>query len=192
MNPSIPPTNIKTDRSISMARANLYSILFIIPIALMALLYYCIWGAAPLSGLFRENTPWSIYLTALFVFIIGVVVHEWIHAFSWMYFSKMPRAAIKFGINWKALSPYAHCTQPMDISAYRLGTMLPGLLLGIVPYVIGLFFGNIWIALFGLVFTFAASGDAIILWSLRRVSKGQWVEDHPHRAGCYVIDQSTG
>ena len=34
----------------------------------------------------------------------------------------------------------------------------------------------------------AAGGDWLVLWLLRGVSPGAFVEDHPTRAGCYVLE----
>jgi hypothetical protein len=48
--------------------------------------------------------------------------------------------------------------------------------------------GNPIIAFYGLFFCFAASGDALILWTLRNVENGKQVEDHPTRAGCFILE----
>ena len=53
----------------------------------------------------------------------------------------------------------------------------------------GIFTGNPFIFIFGLAFILAAGGDILILWLLRKVKAGSLVEDHPKRAGCYVIDK---
>ncbi len=45
---------------------------------------------------------------------------------------------------------------------------------------------------FGLVFTWVASGDAMILWMIRGVSPDTVVEDHPERAGCWVVREGVG
>jgi hypothetical protein len=177
----------RIDLSISMAKANLYSIFFVLPITVMALIFIGIWGIDNIVTKFESADFLSLYLISLFLIFVGIVLHEIIHGVTWMYFSKKPFTTIKFGVNWKVLSPYAHCTEPMGVNAYRLGAMMPGLLVGVLPYLVGLFSGNIWITLFGLFFTFAASGDAIIIWSIRKVEKGKQVEDHPTRAGCFVV-----
>jgi len=182
-------SNQKVDLSISMAKANLYSIIFILPIFLLASLYFGVWGKNSIVGAFSATNIFSLYIKSLFLIFAGIVIHELIHGFAWMYFSKKSFKTIKFGINWKVLSPYAHCTEPMDVRAYRLGAMMPGLVVGVMPYLFGLLYGNVWIVLFGLFFTFAASGDAIILWTIRKVDKGKLVEDHPNRAGCSVIEE---
>jgi hypothetical protein len=64
---------------------------------------------------------------------------------------------------------------------------MPGLLLGIAPSIAGVISGSAVLAAFGLLFTIAAGGDFLILWLLRGVHAGALVEDHPERAGCYVL-----
>lgn len=76
----------------------------------------------------------------------------------------------------------------MEVNAYRIGAAMPGVVLGIAPCIGGIIFGNGWWFVFGLLFTYAACGDALIIWLLRKVKTGSLVEDHPSRAGCYVIE----
>ena len=131
----------------------------------------------------KSNLLWIIL-----ALIAGIIVHELIHAITWIYFGEKKKEQIKFGVNWKTLTPYVHCNEPMDITSYRWGAAAPGIVLGVIPYLVGLIVQNPLLAIFGLFFCFAASGDAIILWILRKVEKGKMVEDHPKNAGCYVID----
>ena len=46
---------------------------------------------------------------------------------------------------------------------------MPALLLGLLPAIVALFTGSGWLLVFGLIFTIAAGGDMVILWTLRRV-----------------------
>jgi len=41
------------------------------------------------------------------------------------------------------------------------------------------------------VFTVAAGGDAMILWSLRKEDRGALVLDHPSNAGCSIVELSA-
>lgn len=120
--------------------------------------------------------------------IAGIVVHEMLHALTCVYLGNKPWRAIQFGIVWKALAPYAHLTEPVEVRAYRWGVAIPGIVLGLVPSLVGILTGIGAIMLFGLIFTLAAAGDALILWVTRSVEAGKLVEDHPSRAGCYVIE----
>jgi hypothetical protein len=65
---------------------------------------------------------------------------------------------------------------------------MPGMVLGVLPYLAGLATGNVWVTLFGLVFTWSAGGDALILLLMRGVGPGELVEDSPTRVGCHVVE----
>jgi hypothetical protein len=180
---------MKIDYSISMTKANLYSIIFVLPVIFLGWIYYRIWGIEKIVETIQFiKTKYGV-LFAVILLLLGIVIHELIHGYSWRAFSNKPKETIKFGINWKALSPYAHCTEPMNVVPYRLGCVMPAIVVGVLPYLAGLFSGNSALTLFGLFFIFAASGDFLILWSLRKVKHGNLVEDHPTNAGCFVYEK---
>ena len=77
----------------------------------------------------------------------------------------------------------------MDIRPYRIGSFAPGLLLGVLPWFISLFTGDLLLCIFGLLYTTAASGDFLILWIIRHVKPNTLVEDHPTNAGCYILEK---
>lgn len=180
------------DLSIPVARATLWSIVFGLPLAcLLIFLYAWRWGAVLTLS---NATPAAFGYFILFFFtalILGSITHELIHAFSWAYFSHKPLRAIKFGVQWKTLTPYAHCREPMEVQAYRLGGIMPLLVLGILPTLIGIGTGNGWVMFFGILFTMAAGGDLLVLWLIRDVRPGQLVQDHPTQVGCYLIGTQT-
>ena len=97
--------------------------------------------------------------------------------------------AFKLGFQWKSLTPYAHCKEPMDIRPYRIGAFAPGFILGILPWLVSLVTGDVLFLFYGFLFTIAASGDLLILWLIRGIKPNTLVEDHPTKAGCYVIKQ---
>jgi len=111
-----------------------------------------------------------------------------IHGISWVVFGHKPFSAIKFGFQWKTLTPYAHLKEPVEVNAYRLGAFLPGFILGIFPYILSLILGDGNLFWFSLIHTSAAAGDWLILWLIRKVQAGMQVEDHPTNAGCYVLE----
>lgn len=167
-----------------MAQANVYAIVATLPLILpLFLLYVGVW-----QGLNWDGSAFST-LFLLAVFLLSVVVHELIHAFTWRWAAGLSAAEVQLGFQWRTLTPYAHAKVPMPASAYRLGTVMPGLVLGVLPAVAALLLGQSGLFLFGLLSIFSAGGDLTILWLLRSVKGTQLVEDHPTQAGCFVWDE---
>ncbi|MEM8559095.1 MAG: DUF3267 domain-containing protein [Bacteroidota bacterium] len=167
-----------------MKAANLYALGFILPTgALLIAAYGSLHGWSDFDAGFDWWVAGWRWVPGL---ILGIVVHEALHGLAWKTAAKLPWSAISFGVNWKALTPYAHCNVPMPARAYRIGAATPGVVLGVVPVVVALAIGSGPWAVFGTFFTIAAGGDALILWLIRNVPDSWLVEDHPTQAGCYV------
>jgi len=183
---SIPDTIIaanKRDLSISMLRANLIPLLFGIPIAIAQVyLFILLHGGIQV----RAELPGLLLFVA--VLLISFVAHELIHGLTWRLVGGKSPATITYGVQWRTLTPYAHVRGLMEVNAYRIGGLMPGLVLGISPYLLSLALGNTVLLCFGVIHTLAAGGDGLILWTLRKVKGGTMVEDHPSRAGCYVVE----
>ncbi|MGZ9235175.1 MAG: DUF3267 domain-containing protein [Anaerolineales bacterium] len=172
----------KRDLSISMARANIIVLFTSIPVALLQFLLFTM-----IHGIEKLGTIWDFTLLIVVV-LVGILVHELIHGISWMIFGRKPFSGIKFGFQWKTLTPYAHLKEPVEVNAYRIGGFMPSFILGILPYVLSLLFGDGNLFWFSLIHTAAAGGDWLILWLIRNVKSGMLVEDHPTHAGCYVLE----
>jgi hypothetical protein len=185
--PTVAPTDPITgqDLSVSLAAANMRSIVFALPpVILIFALYVLLWGRPHIS-----LTTGGI-LAIAGIFLAGVILHEAIHGLAWALWGTKSFSTIKFGINVRALAPYAHATVPMKASAYRLGAFGPAFVLGLVPSVGGLITGNLPATLFGIIFIAAAAGDFLVLWLIRKLPSDALVKDHPTRAGCVVLDAS--
>lgn len=174
---------VKRDVSISMSEATAKSLVIAIPIAILQVIPILIPHGFPTPS---NNPNMTVYG---FVLLFGILAHELIHMFAWALFAKKPLSAFKLGFQWKTLTPYAHCKEPMDIRPYRIGSFAPGLLLGILPWSISLLTGDLLLFIFGLLYTTAAGGDFLILWIIRKIKPNTLVEDHPTNAGCYIIEQ---
>ena len=173
----------KRDLSIPMRAAATQSLRIMLP--LMALQSAAFFGLRGLSEM-SANANMTLYG---FLLLLGIVIHEALHVLAWMIFGKKSLRVFHIGFQWKSLAPYAHCKEPMDILPYRIGSFAPGLLLGVLPWIISLFTGDLLLFIYGWLYTIAAGGDFLILWILRDVKANTLVEDHPTRAGCYVIEE---
>jgi hypothetical protein len=178
-----PGASVERDLSVSLAAANLRSIVFALPPVILVFgLYLLFWGRPHIS-----LNLGNVFIM-LGLFLLGVVAHEAIHGLIWGLWGTKSFSTIKFGMNIRALAPYAHATVPMTASAYRLGAAGPALVLGGIPAIAGLATGSLLATLFGIVFLAAAAGDFLVLWLIRHVPPDTLVEDHPTRAGCVVLD----
>ncbi|QQS37844.1 MAG: DUF3267 domain-containing protein [Ignavibacteriales bacterium] len=184
------PNQNKKDLSVSMLAANLYSIPIVLLVSAFTVTpFLLIWGMKPFRTGFNEFSNLFVFIPAV---LIGVVLHEIIHAVSWKYLGRKSWDTIKIGFQWETITPYAHCSEPVNVKVYRAGTIAPVIILGFIPVLIATISGNGWLMTFGFLFTVAAGGDFLILWLIRKVNSDYLIEDHPERAGCYVLEKISG
>lgn len=79
----------------------------------------------------------------------------------------------------------------MQKSAYVVGSLLPAIVLGFVPYLIALIIGLNWLMMLGFIFTLAAGGDFWIFCTLCRAPSDTWVQGHPKNVGCIIYDSEA-
>lgn len=153
------------------------------PIALLSLgPHLALWG---LPDPPFPSEPFSILLFCG-AFVVGVILHEGLHGLGHVR-GEASWADVQFGMHWTALTPFAQCTVPTRARSYRIAIALPGLVLGVGPLGLGMATGT-WLATFyGFLMLVAAAGDFLILWILRGVPAGAWVQDHPQQVGCLVV-----
>ena len=175
----------KRDVSIPMGDASAQAFIIALPMAVIQLIVFAL-----LHGLLFSRKDAYVNLFTVMLFF-GIFLHEAIHLIAWLLSTGKPMSAFKMGFYWKALTPYAHCREIMDIHSYRIGSVAPGIVLGILPWLISLITGSHLLCLYGVLYTAAASGDFLALWLLRFVKAGTLVEDHPSKLGCYVIERET-
>lgn len=157
----------------------------LVPISLALLLlpllpYGLLYGVDALLSGFNN------FLVMLAAFIFLIIAHEAVHAIGWKFASGLPWSAFTFGVVWQALAPYCHATKPMQLRPYRIGAALPGIVTGVVPWLLGLLLQDPTLTIISAVMISAAVGDIYVLWTLRGLPAGTEVLDHPNQAGCIV------
>ncbi len=174
----------KDELTIPMAKAQLLAIPFFGLAAVMVIPYWMLYGNEALKAV-TGFLDLRVFLPSL---ILGIVLHELIHGLAWTWASGNGFETVKFGFQWKTLTPYAHSKVPMTAGAYRTGAAMPLLLMGILPYFVALA-GNFPILLgFGIFYTIAAAGDMMILFLMRNLESNQLVQDHPTKAGLILVN----
>ena len=184
----------KEKLTINIAMANIVGLVVLIPaILIFALPYYFVWknqfSSEALLLFFKSFTltSYSLFVAKYFlILIVGIILHELIHGITWAFYAKKGFKSIKFGVLWKMLTPYCHCSEPLKVYQYIIGGIMPAIILGIIPSIIAIVIGNLGMLVFGIFFTMAASGDFMIINLLRKENPQDYTQDHPSEAGCYI------
>lgn len=170
------------DKTISMLKANLYALLTL-PVAAVGYVIYALrWG-------WGITLPFLGMLLLLAGIVIGIVVHEFFHGFTWQFFCDERWKGVHFGFAKEAMSPYCHCMEVLTLNQYRLGIIMPCLMTAVLPYVIAYMVGCQWLMILGLIMFASAGGDLTILFLLIGERNPTLVVDHPTLCGCILYDK---
>ena len=180
-------TDIKKEVTMDTLEANVKTIRLIVPVLLIfGIPYYFLWREQFSLSLLSHIAS-KTFLILIFI-VGGAVLHELIHGLFWSFYLKKGFKSVKFGVVWKLLTPYCHSKEPMKMKHYRLGSIMPCIILGIIPATVSLFTGSLGLFGFGVFFTIAAGGDLLMLMLLRTEDKDALVQDHPNKIGCYILN----
>jgi hypothetical protein len=166
------------DKTFSLKKANIIGSLLVIP---MFIVFFQIYLSIYPNG---NLTPNLVYI--FICLILGILLHEFVHGFVWHLYCQEKWKNIKFGFDKKTLSPYTNCNEILPIANYRLGTICPLLITGVLPYIIGLVLNNATMVHVGILLICAAIGDIMILLTIFKEKESSLVIDHPTLCGCTV------
>ena len=179
----------KTDLTIGIVKANLFVFLLAIPVVAIGVLLFA-WRN-PISLL--TPTPHGSLLFIV-VFLVLIVAHELIHGLTWSMFAEHHFKDIEFGFMKEYLTPYCTCTTPLLKSHYIIGALMPCIILGILPTIIGILLGSHLLFWIGIVMILSAGGDIMIVWKVlafkkQDLSKEILIYDHPTQAGSVIFEK---
>lgn len=135
---------------------------------------------------------WPVnYLWFAIAFIACIFIHEGIHGLTWAVFAKGHMKSIEFGFIVQMLTPYCTCSEPLKKHQYLLGTLMPLIILGILPSAAGIITGSSFAAALGVIMIMAAAGDIMIAWKVLRCRNtgDQLFVDHPYEGGSVVFER---
>lgn len=179
----------KTDLTIGVVKANLLALIVMLPFAVLS-------GAVVLSrvsflSMAELMSPFD-FLLFLLVMLLLTAVHEGIHALTWAMFGKDYWKSIRFGVIWKALTPYCTCLRPAKRGQYILGAAMPTLVLGIGLTAAAALTGVYWVFILALAMIFGGGGDFTIILKIllhRQRGKEAVYYDHPYECGVVVFEK---
>lgn len=167
-------------KAITMTQANLYALVTGGPLALILFIAYITkWksGEIGFSGLL-------FFIPGLFLF---TVLHELMHGVTWAAFCKNKWKSIRFGFMLEMLTPYCHCMEPLTRSQYIMGTLMPLVIAGLVPFMISYLTGNYILMALSMVMIVGAGGDISATAMILREKNAALLLDHPTLCGSVVF-----
>lgn len=121
------------------------------------------------------------------IYAVGLVCHEGLHALGAIIFAGKKPKDISFGVIIKQMMLYCHVKTPMKLSAYCGLLLLPVIITGVIPLVISIFCGNIFLVLVFSLLVSGGAGDAIMFCSLLKQDKNALILDHAEAPAYYLV-----
>ena len=133
-----------------------------------------------------------LLVTALFAlsFVIGSLVHELIHAAFFLPFLPSGMKGLTFGYLKDKMVLYVHLKEPISVTGFRIGVIMPAIILGFFPIIFGLLYGYLSALLFGILLTVAAVGDLLLLVKTRHLHSGYMIKDQPDDIAVIAVEKS--
>ena len=170
----------------SVVRANLVTLAWIpLSAVLVAVPHALLWGRESLAAALGALPPLPVGIALL---AAGILIHELLHAAGFRLFGRAPRAAVRIGFQRRTLTPFASCTAPVTVAAYRAAGLLPLVALGVVPLAAAWALGSGALLVWSWLMLALAGGDLAAVWAVRALPGEALVLDHPVLVGCRTVD----
>ena len=180
-----------TELTVGLIKANVYALFMAVPL-MIVLLAACIYFNRNSEISFsRSSLPLGMVVFFIILMIL-FVIHELIHGLTWGIFADDHFKNIEFGFIKEMLTPYCTCAAPLRKGQYILGALMPLIVLGIIPTVLGILFGSMFWTVIGLVMVLSAGGDILIVLKLllwKSTAAEKRFVDHPTQAGLVVFER---
>lgn len=172
--------------TVSILKANIMAFVVAIPFfALFIILFIVLHPEITMSTLLSGPVQACLLIGLL---AVSIPIHEGFHGLGWVSFCKEKWKSIQFGVMWDSFTPYCHCREPLSVQQYYIGLLLPCTILGWIPCIFGVIFGNGFWLLFGLMSILLAGGDLTIGCIIcKYLGKDVRILDHPNECGAVAF-----
>lgn len=148
------------------------------------IIYSLLWGIS-------INLDYIFLATSFALYFILIIAHELLHAFGFIVFGKASYKDIKFGIIMRYFMPYAHCKVPMKNKDFKKALLLPVVVTGIIPFIIGIMFGYGLLTFVSVGLVVGGAGDIMIYQLIKNLPDDIMIQDHPSEPGCIVLENKS-
>ena len=119
----------------------------------------------------------------VFSILLAIVLHELIHGLLFALYAPNGFKSVTFGVSRTMGAIYCHCNDPLKVKHYRRAGIAPLVILGLIPFFIGLYTGVPWFKTFGLLLSIGGFGDLLIWIKLLNFDANLIIRDHPEKLG---------
>ena len=175
----------RRDLTTDMHKANRFSIILSVALLVVGFgLFYLV----------HHKLEFSSFNPLIFVacLVVLIVVHELIHGICWSVFTPRHFKDIEFGILRPSMTPYCTCLVSLKKGRHIFGTVMPLVVLGIIPMIVGIAIGNGSMLLLGVIMAASAAGDILIIRNMlaHKSSAREIVYmDHPTEVGVVAFER---
>lgn len=125
----------------------------------------------------------------LIMFLFGLFIHELIHAIFFIIFNKEGLESVRFGISKDGcIAPYCELNEDLLAWKFRICTIVPTLVLGVIPVVMSFVEYNFLYLLGGSLFIIAGSADIYLLWITRKITNRSIIKSTSDKNKLYYND----
>ena len=124
----------------------------------------------------------KIFIITLVIIYISTPIHEFIHGIGWCItdFSRLDSIYIFLPLGLS--DAYCHCSKPLDTKSYVLGTIMPFIILSLLPFIISCIFSSPLFLYISAVSAFGSGSDiSNTLHAIKR--KDDIILDYPTDCG---------
>lgn len=141
-------TYIQSDKD-----SNISAVIYALPIVIV----YCFIAYLLDRNIFNFGT--KVFLINLVLEFVSTPIHELFHGLGWSCYCKGGFKSIYIYLPVNLSNAYCHCSEPITFCKYVFGTILPIILLSIVPFIISLIFQNTILFWFSIFSAFGCGSD---------------------------------
>lgn len=156
---------------------------YILPFSLISLFpFFIIYGFSGFKGI-----TFIKIILFLVVVLLGIPLHELLHALIFGLFVKGGFKTLSFGIEPLTRSPWCHCNSEMSVLLYRIGAITPFFIMGMIPLFAAYVMNSPALLVFGYLYCLGGAGDWLSVYLTRKLKWKDRVKDHPSKLGFFIV-----
>ncbi|MCL2816549.1 MAG: hypothetical protein FWD23_18280 [Oscillospiraceae bacterium] len=167
-----------TEKFMTVKKANLFSLLLLLPIYAAGIAVYLLWR--DYANIFATVFKWT-FLLEIFILAFGVFLFLGlaiiVKSILLSVFAEGGFDSVKFKIITDTQKPYCCLTEPVKVRQYQLCLAAYILIIGVAPYVISVLIGDFIVVLASFVCAYFAASDILMLIFLFGANRSSYVMD---------------